>query len=73
MIVVGIKKSPGGMNFNPDASVTIAAGDTLIVMGEEDDLKKIEATCLARTWEPDRLLEVRSTRRGADRRARRRS
>jgi voltage-gated potassium channel len=46
VIVVGIKKGSGGMNFNPDASERIAAGDTLIVMGEEADLKKIETVCL---------------------------
>jgi voltage-gated potassium channel len=48
VIVVGIKKGVGEMNFNPDASVRISAGDTLIVMGEQTDLKKIEAVCLGR-------------------------
>lgn len=48
VIVVGIKRSSGGMKFNPDASERISAGDTLIVMGEENDLAKIETVCLRR-------------------------
>ena len=37
------------MNFNPVASEKIGAGDTLIVMGEDDGLKKIEDVCAGRS------------------------
>ena len=48
VIVVGIKKRSGDMVFNPAASETIASGDTLIAMGGEDDLEKLEAACAGR-------------------------
>jgi len=46
VIVVAIKNSTGEMKFNPDPDQTIASGDTLIAMGEEQDLQKLEQACI---------------------------
>ena len=42
IIVLAIKKSDGKMQFNPPAEATVAAGDFLIVMGENPSLRKLE-------------------------------
>jgi voltage-gated potassium channel len=42
IIVLAIRKSGGGMVFNPPADVEIGAGDFLIVMGEQPDLRALE-------------------------------
>ena len=46
MIVVAIKKSTGEMEFNPDPGQRIVPGDVLIAMGEEQDLEKLERSCI---------------------------
>ena len=43
VIVLAIRKADGQMLFNPPAEATIAGGDYLIVMGEQQDLRKLEA------------------------------
>lgn len=43
LIVIGIKKATGEMLFNPGADSVMSAGDTIIVVGNQDDL--------ARLWE----------------------
>jgi K+/H+ antiporter YhaU regulatory subunit KhtT len=40
--VLAIRKSGGQMIFNPPAEAEIAAGDHLIVMGEANDLRRLE-------------------------------
>jgi voltage-gated potassium channel len=42
VIVLAIRKASGEMLFNPPAEATLEAGDFLIVMGERDDLRKLE-------------------------------
>ena len=48
VIVVAIKQDDGKMEFNPPASHTIHAGDTLVVIGKGADLKKLEIDCSSR-------------------------
>ena len=42
LMVLAIRKADGQMLFNPGADQKIAAGDHLIVMGEEDRLRRLE-------------------------------
>jgi voltage-gated potassium channel len=42
VIVLAIKRPDGGMQFNPPADAAISAGDFLIVMGENKNLRKLE-------------------------------
>lgn len=42
VIVLGLRKANGEMQFNPPAETAIAAGDHLIVMGRQDGLRKLE-------------------------------
>ena len=42
LIIIAIKKSDGGMLFNPSFEATINNGDTLIAVGESDNLEKLE-------------------------------
>jgi voltage-gated potassium channel len=43
VIVLAIRKGDGEMVFNPPAEAVIDAGDFLIVMGEHESLRKLEA------------------------------
>jgi len=43
VIVLAIRRANGAMLFNPPAEAEIAGGDILVVMGEAEDLKKLEA------------------------------
>ncbi len=43
VIVLAIRRARGEMLFNPPADAEIGAGDFLIVMGEHDNLRKLEA------------------------------
>jgi voltage-gated potassium channel len=42
LMVVGIKRANGEVVISPDASFRIAGGDTLIVMGKNDNLSKLD-------------------------------
>ena len=42
VIVLAIRKSDGQMVFNPPAEAAIESGDHLIVMGEQNDLRRLE-------------------------------
>ncbi|SDN34607.1 voltage-gated potassium channel [Desulfonauticus submarinus] len=42
LIIIAIKKADGKMIFNPGPKTVISAGDTLIVVGNKDNLKRIE-------------------------------
>ncbi|MCP4291295.1 MAG: potassium channel protein [bacterium] len=46
VIVIGIKKPNGQMIFNPGPNVTIHTGDELIVLGDRDQLKRLEKIVL---------------------------
>jgi voltage-gated potassium channel len=43
VIVVGIQRHEGRMEFNPEPDTAIRAGDKLVVLGRPDSLKKLEA------------------------------
>jgi voltage-gated potassium channel len=43
IIIIAIKKVDGEMVFNPSFNTEIFAGDKLIVLGNPDQLKKLEA------------------------------
>jgi voltage-gated potassium channel len=45
VIVVAVEQADGAMQFNPPASHTIHADDTLVVIGKSSDLKKLEIAC----------------------------
>ena len=40
LLVVAVRRADGEMVFNPDADLTFLAGDTLIVMGLQDDVTR---------------------------------
>ncbi|MBU4002734.1 MAG: TrkA family potassium uptake protein, partial [Proteobacteria bacterium] len=42
LIIIAIKKPDGNMKFNPSFESIIHEGDTLIAVGEDDNLKKLE-------------------------------
>lgn len=42
VIVLAIRRADGEMHFNPPANAVIAVGDTLIVMGDFDSVRKLE-------------------------------
>ncbi len=42
VIVVAIKRSQGEMQFNPNLGTSILGGDTLVVLGEYEKIKKLE-------------------------------
>lgn len=42
LIIITIKKADGNMHFNPGADARIEAGDTVIVVGQGKDLKRLE-------------------------------
>ena len=48
IIVLAIKRNTGQMEFNPAADARLQVGDFLIVMGEPDNLPKLEALLGAR-------------------------
>jgi K+/H+ antiporter YhaU regulatory subunit KhtT len=43
VIILAVKGSEGAMTFNPAPEAVIHAGDCLIVIGGDDQLKKVEA------------------------------
>ena len=42
LIIIAIKKADGSMQFNPSFETMIRPGDTVIAVGEEENLKKLE-------------------------------
>lgn len=42
VIIVGIKRAGGAMEFNPDAEAVMHAGDELVVLGRTEDVKTLE-------------------------------
>jgi voltage-gated potassium channel len=47
VVVVGIQRSDGHMEFNPSPDTTMAAGDYLVVLGRMSSLKELEAAAQA--------------------------
>ena len=44
VIIVTIKKASGEMIFNPDASIVLAEGDTIVAIGEKTNLNELMAS-----------------------------
>jgi len=42
LIIIAIKKASGDMMFNPSSTATIEGGDTVIAVGESDNLVNLE-------------------------------
>jgi K+/H+ antiporter YhaU regulatory subunit KhtT len=42
VIVVGIQRSHGEMDFNPPPDAVMRMGDTLVALGKTDNLKQLE-------------------------------
>ena len=42
LIIIAIKKADGSMLFNPSFESIISIGDTVIAVGEYDNLQKLE-------------------------------
>ncbi|WP_435549415.1 potassium channel family protein [Desulfobacterium sp. N47] len=42
LIIIAIKKHDGSMTFNPSSETKIQAGDTVIVVGKDENLQKLE-------------------------------
>jgi voltage-gated potassium channel len=49
VVVVGIRRADGRMEFNPEPDTTIRAGDDLVVLGRAESLKELEAAAMAAT------------------------
>jgi voltage-gated potassium channel len=46
VVVVGIRRADGKMDFNPEPETAIRAGDDLVVLGRAGSLKELEAAAL---------------------------
>lgn len=42
LIIVAVKKAPGDMIFNPSSQTRLEAGDTVIAIGEKQNLERLE-------------------------------
>lgn len=49
LIVVGVKRRSGHLEFNPGPEVALTEGDTLIVLGQPQSLKTLDALIQSRT------------------------
>jgi voltage-gated potassium channel len=47
VVVVGIRRIDGRMDFNPAPETTMRVGDDLVVLGRAASLKELEAAALA--------------------------
>ena len=47
VVVVGIRRADGRMDFNPAPETAMRAGDDLVVLGRADSLRELEAAALA--------------------------
>ena len=47
VLVIALKRANGDMLFNPEAASEMVAGDTLVMLGREDDIARIQKVCEA--------------------------
>ncbi len=45
IVVVGIQRADGRMEFNPPPEMAMGAGDQLVVLGRADSLRELESVC----------------------------
>jgi len=44
VVVVGIRRADGRMDFNPEPETAMRGGDDLVVLGRSDSLRELEAS-----------------------------
>ena len=49
VVVVGIRRADGKMDFNPEPETAIRGGDDLVVLGRGDSLKELETAAATAT------------------------
>ena len=54
VVVVGIRRADGRMEFNPEPETVIRAGDDLVVLGRGDSLKELETAAGSRNGQRER-------------------
>jgi voltage-gated potassium channel len=54
VVVVGIRRADGRMEFNPEPEMTIRAGDDLVVLGRAASLKELEGAAAGRNGQRER-------------------
>jgi voltage-gated potassium channel len=54
VVVVGIRRADGRMDFNPEPETVMSAGDDLVVLGRATSLKELEAAATARSGARER-------------------
>jgi voltage-gated potassium channel len=54
VVVVGIRRADGRMDFNPEPEMVIRGGDDLVVLGRSRSLKELEAAAAARSGTRER-------------------
>ena len=54
VVVVGIRRADGRMEFNPEPETAIRAGDDLVVLGRADNLKDLETAAGGRDGQRER-------------------
>jgi voltage-gated potassium channel len=48
VVVVGIRRADGRMDFNPEPETKMAPGDDLVVLGRTDSLRELEGAAVAK-------------------------
>ena len=56
VVVVGIRRADGRMDFNPEPEMVMRAGDDLVVLGRARSLKELEAAATARNGARERAI-----------------
>jgi voltage-gated potassium channel len=56
VVVVGIRRADGKMDFNPEPEMVMRAGDDLVVLGRASSLKALEAAASAKNGHRERAL-----------------
>jgi len=56
VVVVGIRRADGKMDFNPEPEMVMCAGDDLVVLGRSTNLKALEAAAAAKNGARERAI-----------------
>jgi voltage-gated potassium channel len=49
LVLIAVKRTSGHLEFNPGSKVLLAEGDKLIVLGQPESLKRLEAIVRSHT------------------------